>query len=550
MNKNKQKVEFNNSDNYEKNKMKQKTRMYVNSDMDEFDNNIEQMIDKIKQINSVKMDPTIDVQLSIANVIYKYIKDKGRILYGGTALNDILINKKGISIYKKYDSPDIDFYSPKPYEDAVELCELLNKHKFKNVTAIDALHEDTIKIFVDYKDYCDITWVPQRIYNSIDKLVINSINYAHPHFLFIDQLRIVNQPLTSAELRWKKTFKRMCLLTDFFPFENFIYKIPVQKMEPHISNYISLVRSNFLKETAEIDNGDKNINDSDINDSNISMSDICLVSGFDAYNFYVRESQTNLTDQIQVPYLEFISVKYKISVKTMYNYLKKIVKDINLLEKEEYFPFFQFTGNSIIFKYDGIPIVKIYDMQGYCIPYNEKNSVMYVSYTYLLMMLMISKFLAYVDKNKEYVKVYKALISNILDIRNSYLLKNKLTILDNSIFQEFKISCVGKTVDFMKESRNRKIAQAKKGKKPFRYDVDSMNEHDTEEREKILNNVLSNLPMCKNISGFTITKKNNQLFSIEDGNIVYNYYKKSDTNDSDKQERIIDINLVDIDGEY
>ncbi len=109
------------------------------------------------------------------------------------------------------------------------MCNLLYDKGFKYVTAREAQHEETYSIFVNFQLYCDVTYVPTRIYNSIKTIEIDGVNYVHPHFIFIDQLRIINQPLTAAAQRWEKTFGRMYKLLKNYPLENYRNSLSVPK---------------------------------------------------------------------------------------------------------------------------------------------------------------------------------------------------------------------------------------------------------------------------------------------------------------------------------
>ena len=63
--------------------------------------------------------------------MYKFIKDKKRILYGGLAI-DVAFKKHGQGIYDpKYTFPDYDFYSPSHIEDSIIICNQLYDAGFK-----------------------------------------------------------------------------------------------------------------------------------------------------------------------------------------------------------------------------------------------------------------------------------------------------------------------------------------------------------------------------------------------------------------------------------
>ena len=76
-----------------------------------------------------------------------------------------------------------------------------------------------------------------------------------------------------------------------------------------------------------------------------------------------------------------------------------------------------------------------------------------------------------INNNKTEASNLDFLLEDIIKIRNNYLEKHKKTIFDNSPFQEFRIQCMGET---MESSRKFRLSVAEKLKKrqpiKFRYD--------------------------------------------------------------------------------
>ena len=275
----------------------------------------------------------------------------------------------------------------------------------------EAQHEGTYTIFVNFQLYCDLSYVPTRIYHGIKTIVIDGIHYAHPHFILIDQLRIFNQPLTAASQRWEKTFVRMYKLLKNYPLERFDKSIKVEAPSQEFQGYLTRIKDEFMmiKE----------------------VQDICLISGLEAYNFFIRHAMgdraveqmarvsyknVDLRSMItKVPFLEFISVSYRDTVERLYDFIKKIVPDPSQLTLEEYFPLFQFTSFSVTIKYMDKPLATIYEADGFCVPYiKTTRGYSYVSYQYLLMVLLIHKFRAHLDKDRDMYFNYGIAISNLV----------------------------------------------------------------------------------------------------------------------------------------
>jgi hypothetical protein len=325
-----------------------------------------------------------------------------------------------------------------------------------------------------------------------------------------------NQPLTAAGQRWEKAFKRMYLLLKYYPLEYFDKNLRLNSPEKEIQVYINKILNGFLL-------------DEDARKS-------CLLSGLNAYNFYIKHAMqdssvekmartyykiNNMSSLLsEIPYVEIISVSYAETVEKIYNFLKKEVIDPKNLNLEEYFPFFQFTNYSVIIKYRDQPIVKIYEADGYCIPYVKTNKeYMYVSYQYLLMMLLISKFRYHVEKNKDMYFAYSIAISNLVASRNIFLTKKNLGVINNTVFSEFRINCVGTTLSYMRESLLRRSEKSKMGYKSFRYEPEKFFLSSQESQERFNPGKIT----FRNTSGNKIINPKNLLFRIDDdGNLVKN----------------------------
>src|SRR5690606_19452139 len=93
------------------------------------------------------------------------------------------------------------------------------------------------------------------------------------------------------------------------------------------------------------------------------------------------------------PYMEIVSCDYDDTVINIYNFIRRNTINPSDIKIEEYWPLFQFTGHMTVIMYKDDPIVKIYNANGFCIPYiKTREGYMYVSYQYCLMMLLINKF--------------------------------------------------------------------------------------------------------------------------------------------------------------
>lgn len=523
-------------------------RYYTKADFNEVNEKLPTIIEKAVEYAGNVIVPTIDERRRVIDVVRKFIRDNGKIVYGGTAIDEAIreASKGTDSIYKTDYSADIEFYSSEPVKDVVDLSNILYKAGFEFVSSQEAQHEETYNLHVNFKLYCDISYVPNRILRGIKTLVIDGIKYAHPHFIFIDQLRIFNQPLTAAEQRWMKTFPRMYKLLKYYKIEFFDNKINIDNPTDETNVYINDVK-NYL--------------------TSDEIKGSCLITGFKAYNYFIARAMnnsTNLTKQsslarpnnsknphikqikstdnenavfdrmlINVPYLEIISVSYRDSVEKIYNFLRAQVADPLELTFEEYYPLFQFTGYSVIIKYRNNSIIKIMEADGFCVPHLKTNSgLIYVSYQYLLMHILVSKFRSHLDKDQKMYFNYGVIFSNLIDARNRFLDRTGKGVINDTVFGEFKISCCGSTASYSRTSRLRAIERHRKGKRPFRYDPQAFFAQSVESQAKF--DPLAH--MFRNTSGNQIRNEKNLLFKFDsERNIVKDAIIEEATTDNKEE---------------
>jgi hypothetical protein len=447
------------------------------------------------------LEPTIHERKLVREVIREFIKSKGRPIYGGSAINELLLRENpAAAIYDEYTYKDIEFYSFEPVKDLVELSNILYSANFKYVTTQEAQHEETYNLFVNFKLYCDITYCPKWVYQGIQTIDIDGIKYVHPHFILIDQIRIFNQPLTAAEERWEKTFNRMYLLMKYYPLNYYDKRI----------NLIKNQNSDVIKSIKKY-----------IEENEIICSS-SVISGFHAYNYYIKYAIEKNNNKVQAKkdlskyftdpsILEIQSVNYKNTVSSIYTFLLQQVGSENI-SLDEYSPLFQFSGHSVVIKINDIPVTRIFNCDGSCIPnFKIKSGLMYVSYQYLLANLLISKFREHLNKNKDMYFNFGTALSNLVFTRNYFLASNDLEVINDTIFGEFKISCVGKTESFFRVGRLRTIEKNSCGKSFFRYTPEYYFSLDKEAQDKFD----PGKHKFKNTSGNIITDNKYKMFKID-----------------------------------
>ena len=456
----------------------------VNTEDELFMENFPKILKKVKDAEKNKINdygPTITEKKDIYNIIFKYLKDHKRKIYGGYALNKLLSNKnKDLALYTDKDTPDIDFYSPEPINDLIKLCNILHEKGFETVEGREAQHKETYSIFVNYQLYCDITYIPNNIYNKIRFMMIDGFTVVHPWFMMIDYFRMFTDPLVSF-WRLEKHFGRYLQLQKTYP-------LPLIQEPLKLVNY-----DNF--------NISKSIN---LLFKYLIKNPSIIFTGFYAYNYYLYISnynkKNNKYNYIQIPYLEVYSTDYITDGKELLEEIKNIFpKEISSkLTHKEYYPFTQFYSNNVVIYYndgkDEFPILYMYSVHNKCIPIKKVNLIDFSnlndikeeegdydinigSFDFNILHALIILVKIRVDDDNSWNDILYKLLNGFVSFRDYYFKVNNLTLYDDSIFEGLVIDCIGKTINPEIE-RLMMIKERKKQGKPlvFRYTPDQSKE--------------------------------------------------------------------------
>jgi hypothetical protein len=154
------------------------------------------------------------------SVVEDFIKRKGAICYGGTAINNILPEEDQF-YNKELEVPDYDFFSINALDDAKALADVYYKEGFTDVEAKSGQHHGTYKVFVNYMAVADITHLPREIFQSLkkDAISVGGILYAPPNFLRMSMYLELSRPAGDTS-RWEKVYKRLVLLNKHYPLTN------------------------------------------------------------------------------------------------------------------------------------------------------------------------------------------------------------------------------------------------------------------------------------------------------------------------------------------
>ena len=429
--------------------------MYRIEDMESIDKNIDKIKDGAAREYKTYNEPTLKESSDVYSAIKNYIKKNNKVAYGGFAQNMLILAKnKDDSFYKEIDGAfynwpdvaDIEFYSPTPLADIIKLTEELYSLGFKPVEGKEGVHPETYKIFVNFVNYCDISYMPQNIYNNIPIIDIDGIKCAHPHFMLLDAYRVMTDPLTSY-WRLDKSIKRFQKILKYYPLDQSLNdkKLELKADAPDILKFI---RKKFIHKSK------------------------LIVVGFYAFNYYVKKEKKESIKYVlnNYPYYELISSELAKDAKHIFRHLKHKFGD--KITIKQFFPFYAFMDKRVEYYYNGNLILKLYGNNQRCTVYNFsiKKHTHFGTYNLVFMYLLFDYYFAFINKDKINTELYKSLIGKLFNCRNKYLDYHNITVIDKSPFQDFTYKCYGIPVDTIRASFLESIEKRKQGKQmKFRY---------------------------------------------------------------------------------
>jgi hypothetical protein len=179
--------------------------------------------DAYKQI-LMEADPLYGEFVHANKLVEDYIREKGLIIYGGTAI-DFALRLKGKALYPDYmlDAADLDFLSPQHAEDAYNIADILYKDGYPAARAIQAIFIGTMKVDIaDNHWIADVSYVPPEAFARIQYLNYKGMRIIHPDFQKIDMHSALSFPYDNAPRevifdRWRKDTTRYNMLDEAYP---------------------------------------------------------------------------------------------------------------------------------------------------------------------------------------------------------------------------------------------------------------------------------------------------------------------------------------------
>ncbi len=153
-----------------------------------------------------------DEVLEGIRIVEDFLRRRGRICYGGTAMNVYLPKK-----YKFYDPdtsiPDYDFLTTDSAADVEELERDLRAEGFTEIGRRPGMHEGTTKLYLNYVPIADLTEIDEGLYEIFNRKAkkLKGITYMDINSLRMMMYLELSRPRGEVE-RWKKVYERLLLL--------------------------------------------------------------------------------------------------------------------------------------------------------------------------------------------------------------------------------------------------------------------------------------------------------------------------------------------------
>lgn len=384
---------------------------------------IDSIIEKarIQELNI--MEPTLKEYYEVNKIIIEYIKKKNLIIYGNYCIDLLIKNKNkddGYYSKNKLEQPLINIYSTDPNNEIKQICNIIYEHKYKYIESTFEINSGLSKIYINLLPYIIISYIPENIYNLIPIININGIKCLHQHILYINSLYIYNTLLINSDIL-KEYFELTNLLIKYYDLDFKETKIIRYDLDNNIINFII---------------------------KNILPNNKFILCGYYAYYFYLSKCLSKIDKFI--PYIDILSINYN---KDVENINIKLLKHDPSITYKVFNPFLDYFGERTSFYKNDKVILNIYNQNDICIPYIKNDNNIICSYQYFIYSSLIKSFISKCDKNKKELNNFNYMVKNLIDKKNIYLDEHKKTILDDTIFKEFDVNCIGDTIKSSRKSR-------------------------------------------------------------------------------------------------
>ena len=380
-------------------------------------------------------------------ILENFMKKKGVICYGGTAIN-ALLPKEDQFYNTDIEIPDYDFFSPAALDDAKELANLYVTEGFSEVEAKSGQHHGTYKVYVNFIPIADITLLPRELFQTLkkDAISVGGILYSPPNYLRMSMYLELSRPEGDIS-RWEKVLKRLSLLNKHYPLTS--------SECSHVDFQRNVESEGNVQKSDEIY---ENVKNTLVNQS------VVFFGGY-AISMYAKYMPANLRRKLEkIPDFDVLSEQPEMTAEIVVERLKdigiknaKIIKNPPLGEVIPEHYQIQVGKDTIAFIYSPIA----------CHSYNivnvggEKIKIATID-------TMLSYYLAFLYADRNYYDVNRILCMSkfLFEVQQ----KNRLT--QKGLLKRFSIDCMGhqETVEEMRAEKAAKYRELKGSRETKEYE--------------------------------------------------------------------------------
>lgn len=190
---------------------------------------MEAQIRKIKAIEEIKLRDEEERYFhkydSLFKSVFTFLRKRKVLLYGGTAINELLPDKH--KFYEDKTLPDIDMFTIDGKKLADDAVKYFHRKGFSNATtnAAEALHPGTYRVFVDALQILDITDISEKVFKRLSRnaVVLDSesdmhgIHVVDPQYLRMTLHLMLSKGDAGTVIRWSKVLDRIVAFYKAFP---------------------------------------------------------------------------------------------------------------------------------------------------------------------------------------------------------------------------------------------------------------------------------------------------------------------------------------------
>jgi hypothetical protein len=260
---------------------------------------VSRQVEKIESIAERKIEEIQDMEYEKYNYLFRlairFLKKENVLMYGGTALNELLPDK--LKFYGKNELPDIDVFAIDARKVAMHVVHEFQNRGYSFASFREALHENTYKVFVEGIQVLDITNISQATYKRLVKGHIRSktmgLKIANPEYLRYTLHNMLSHPFDAY--RWPKVFKRLAYFYTTFPMKSCnLSFLPVPKRKSHVPQEVIEKFKTWVKNNDFVLFGGPEVNQ--------------LFFGGNLHTYHHHDIYVSGTDSLTTYAQEFISV--------------------------------------------------------------------------------------------------------------------------------------------------------------------------------------------------------------------------------------------------